>query len=232
MSNFKATEAELMLAIENNANGADYTGRGDVSLDFGKMANSFANEPSSTREVSVSIKNDGSTDVTIALNPGYFTQPDNVKDENGVPVELFLQEGELASASGTVTVKGLPKSIDEFLAFVQKHPTRVHTLMIQASSADQLEVPMLHRPCTPFAGGQEFSQIIPARSTNEDTQNDKRATVDLQAADFQFDCDTVIVYKVKAGVQVQLTFQVGAIADQCKELRTRAQVGRVNAANV
>lgn len=231
---FKATEAELMKAMASNASG-NYNGQGDLALDYGDASN-WGNENKSQRQFVFDLKNTGSADVTLALCPGSHALA-AIKDANGNAVDAILKEGEVisdttnADATKKLSAKGLPKSIDEFLLYVKNHPTRIHTMKFQVSDESVLSNPMYFKTITPFAGAAEFDQFTPANSIDENTQQSNRATCDLQAIDFQFNCDRHIVYTIPAGKTVQVTMLIGAISNESLELSRKASYGRIGALN-
>ncbi len=232
------TQEEMEKALQSNANGS-YTGLQDPSLDFGNQ-NSFATEPSSTRDYTFELDNTGNTDLTIALCPAWHESVDEITDQNGEVVDAIICEGEVINREATgddsndsqvLKAKGLPKSIDTFLSYVKNHPTRIHQMRFKVSEESALNNPIYWKPLIPFAGASEFSNFTPANYTDENTQQANRATCDIQSNDFQFDCDTVVIYTIPAGIKVQITMLVGAIANDCLELRRKARFGRIAAAN-
>ncbi len=231
------SQEEMEKALLSNANGS-YTGLQDPSLDFGNQT-SFASEPSSTRDYTFDLNNTGDEDLTIALCPAWLDSCADIKDQNGNAVDAILCEGEVINEEATssssndsqvLTAKGLPKSIDSFLKFVKNHPTRVHQMRFKVSEESALNNPIYWKSLTPFAGASEFSNFTPSNFTDENTQQSNRATCDIQANDFQFDSDTVIIYTIPAGAKVQITMLIGAIANDCLELRRKARFGRIAAA--
>ena len=231
MANFNPSEQELEKSFERNANGVVYTGAGDYSLDF-DSASSFANEASSKRSFSFELINGGTADAVVALCPAHYNDVATLNAEQNVAVDFIVKDGQQTSGEDKkLTVKGNPSKVSQLLQYTKYCATRVHTMIVKVSEETMLDNPFQHRSVTPFAGGENFHSITPSNYVDENTQNQKMATVDCQAEGLQFSPMRLVTYRVPAGKTVKVTMLMGASENRDLELARKAVEGRINVAS-
>jgi len=151
-------------------------------------------------------------DQTIALMPAYFSTAASVKDASGAAVDAIIKQGTVIATTGkVVTAVGKPKSIDEFLLFIQHNPVRITGLKMKVDNNAQFSEDILFRKESPLRD-LGFKTISPSNYENSMQNNDK--IVEIPLTDAQFDNQTSVVTTIKAGRTVTYTFFLGAIRNE------------------
>lgn len=213
------TQADLQAAAGDNADGVEvYTGAGDTAIDFGR-GNSFLDEGDSPREIIQTFRNTSANDVVLAICPGYFSSAANVLGEGNVPADFIIADGTLTKGADatlkTLVVTSSPKTVVDFLGFIKQVPTRVLGFKIKVDDAVQLEEPLYYRDNNPF-GGLAEDRVNPS-SMKDDSLSDEKAAI-ISNLGWQFDGTHIVVYKVRTGRTVTITWKCGAAMNPSLEL--------------
>lgn len=196
----------LQQALAAKAEGATYTGLGDNMLDFGS-GSSFLDEDSTGKRVSIKISNAGAEDKLLQLN-------DIIAAVEGATV---ISEG---TPVADITVKGSPRPVDILVAYLKKYPTRLRSIKLNVDNSEQLDEPIRYRQETPWKTYME-EERIPSDYQSQDTNNPNMSEVD-DIKDWVLSDQATILYNVRAGRSVTLSFLFGATLDSAKALDKKA----------
>jgi hypothetical protein len=210
--------------------GANYTGHGDHAVQFEGAASSFADEGKTGLTFSMKITNTGANavDALLALNPGYFTLPAQIKDATGTAVAAVVTDGLITGtvvAGTNVQGIGSPKPIVDFLGFLRYNPTRFTGLKMLVDNSAQLDNVIYVKQNSPFRN-LEDKQITPSIYKDSTQPDDKRVEIPLE--DYQMDNNTTVITTISAGRTVTFTWFVGAILNPAYELASKAKAARAN----
>lgn len=141
----------------------------------------------------------------------------------------LLKGGVVATDSqGDLTCEGDPRSYDILLALIKKTPMRVRSIKFNVSDASQLDEVLKYQTETPFETGNT-KQVIPSTKQDQNTQNTKMVEVTLQ--DWQLAYDSTILYTIRPGVSVAMTFTFGASIDPSHALHAKYKAAKKSAAS-
>ncbi len=207
--NFSQFEGEAV------GDGKYYDGRNDDFMEFGGSIKSFLERQSGNGRIfvmDVTNTSPGGTDRNIILMPGYSSE--------GRPAgSVIITDGVQTLAPGeTVTGLGKPKLIQNFLDFIQNHPTIVLGFKVRATNfPSQLDAVVNVRELSPFRT-MESREIFMAAYQDEDTYQDKVVTVPEEI----IACDqSEVSLLVLANEKVTITWFVGAILNDAVALKKK-----------
>lgn len=208
------TNKEMKDALLANADGGveNYVGLNDDMVNFGS-AESFIDESDAAKEFTMRITNGTAATQKIQLNEII----ENVAGYNLLQEGNVVTVGEGASATH-VTAEGDPRSIDTLLAYIKKCPMRVRAIKFNVSSEQQLDEPLKYQCETPFMTGTTV-QKVPSTFQDQNTNNTK--TVEVELKDWILSHSSTILYSIRAGVSVNLTFFFGAALDSSEALKKK-----------
>ena len=206
-----------------NADGSqeNYVGLGDDMVNFGS-ADSFIDESDAAREFTMRITNNTSTTQKIQLNEIL----ENVAGHTLLKEGNIVTEGEDDSAVHMVAA-GDPRSIDVLLEYIKKNPIRVRAIKFNVSSEQQLDEPLKYQTQTPFMTDSTI-QKVPSTFQDQNTNNTK--TVEVELKDWILGHSSTILYSIRSGVSVNLTFFFGASLDASKALEKKYNRAKATAA--
>ena len=227
IGSIRVSPAKISEVLSSNAEGSGYVGIGDTMLDFG-VAKSFADEDSSGREFQIKLISTGTSDVTVALSPAFFTAAADIKDASGAAVDAILVEGVVINVSTThiVNASGYPRTITSLLGYSDLNPMRIKQIKFKVDDADQLDEAIVYRSEHPF-GQSADDRRVPASYSSSKDNNEKVITID-DIEDWVFGGSQVWVYKIRAGRTVTITLRAGAILDAAKALNNKANLAITN----
>ncbi len=217
------TSKEMKEALMANADGSqeNYVGLGDDMVNFGS-ADSFIDESDAAREFTMRITNNTSTTQKIQLNEIL----ENVAGHTLLKEGNIVTEGEDDSAVHMVAA-GDPRSIDVLLEYIKKNPIRVRAIKFNVSSEQQLDEPLKYQTQTPFMTDSTI-QKVPSTFQDQNTNNTK--TVEVELKDWILGHSSTILYSIRSGVSVNLTFFFGASLDASKALEKKYNRAKATAA--
>ena len=226
------SDAELKQAMKARAEGANYTGAGDNLLDFGR-ASSFIDEARSGKTFSMALKNEGVNDIFVAICPGYFTDPADIKTAAGVPADAIIKDGVIVIDAGqptekTLRVTGSPRPASTLLGYVQNIPSRLVGISVRVSDSAQLDEPLILRSETPFEVASEV-QVIPSDFQLSADSNENLVRLD-NLGDWTLSSQNILLYKVRAGKTATLSMVFGASLNIVKGVNNKAEEARLNVA--
>lgn len=216
-----------------NYEGAEFNYEGaDIGneYDFGGRPGGFANELAADVSFSFTLANQGAAAVNriIALSPGIFTAEAAMQDA-GYLVDGILKDGGVipgaaADAQVTATSNVPRRSINSFLEFVKRNPTRLVEIHLQADDPSQFDTNLNLSTFSPFRDlGQDYIRL--QDWYDPDQFSSKKIEIQLlkSAQDFQFDDQQIATMQLLAGRRVTMTLFFGGINNQAKKLAVRAK---------
>ena len=217
------TSKEMKEALMANADGSqeNYVGLGDDMVNCGS-ADSFIDESDAAREFTMRITNNTSTTQKIQLNEIL----ENVAGHTLLKEGNVVTEGEGNSAVHMVAA-GDPRSINVLLEYIKKNPIRVRAIKFNVSSEQQLDEPLKYQTQTPFMTDSTI-QKVPSTFQDQNTNNTK--TVEVELKDWILGHSSTILYSIRSGVSVNLTFFFGASLDASKALEKKYNRAKATAA--
>ena len=224
----KQVQAAASQALSNNFlgyEGQEYTGKGDLSLDFG--GSSFLDEDKTSRTFAMTIQNIGTAavDRVLCLHAGFLTALSDMTDSAGNAAAAIVTDGEvITTADAKVICSGKPKKIKHFTDFVNLNPTRLTGMKMLVNDSDQFEEDITVKKLSPFKNLAD-TIISPGQYKNSNQTDDKRVEIPLN--DFQLDNQTLMIFTLKAGRSVTFTFFSGAILNPAAELASKAELARI-----
>lgn len=209
LGDIEISSKEMQDALKANADGgSSYIGLGDDMLDFGQ-AESFVDEADGGKEFTIRLTNNTTATQRIQFNEIL----ESVADHH------LLKEGDVVEVDGRKLVaNGDPRSIDTLLALVKQTPMRVRSMKLNVSDAAQLDEPIKYRRETPFMTGTT-EQKIPSNYQDQNTNNVK--TVEVSFKNWILGYDSTMLYSIRPGVTVNLTFCFGASVSTAAALRSK-----------
>lgn len=213
------SQKDLNNALMANADGSGaYIGLGDQLLNIGD-AQSFIDEGDSNKVFTINLVNKTASKQKVQFNEIIAA----------IAGHSLLKEGVVATDSqGDLTCEGDPRSYDILLALIKETPMRVRSIKFNVSDASQLDEVLKYQTETPFETGNT-KQVIPSTKQDQNTQNTKMVEVTLQ--DWQLAYDSTILYTVRPGVSVAMTFTFGASIDPSHALHAKYKAAKKSAAS-
>jgi hypothetical protein len=197
--------------------GDDYTGYGDDFLNFGgggKAAMSFANEIASKNTFSIVVINNTGLAQNVYLFASYATKLTAVA--NGT---LLLKDGVITGLPGaTLNASGTPKTIANFLAFLDINPTNIVGFKVSSNVADMVAAKMTIENQCPYKN-LENHFIDFASYTSEINNNDKMVTINEP---FQVDSQTDVYLNITDQSRTTFTFYIGASLNTAHALKAKS----------
>lgn len=199
----------LQRATAANAEGANYTGAGDNTLDFGK-AKSFIAEEQTGKRANLTIDNTtGSDDVNLQLNEILAA----IEDTH------VIKDGEVVTGC---KISCTPCKASVLAKYLQRFQTRLRAVKFAASDSSQLDEPLRSYRIDPFTKNPVEDEKIPSNYQSQDTNNPNMVDVD-DLSGFQTSELQTITYKVQAGKKVTLSLFFGATLDIAGALSKKAE---------
>jgi hypothetical protein len=233
---------ESLRKLSQNYEGADqFGGFGQKSVYPGVMPNRFGGSPSGIDFIdenqlaedhvfSFTIQNVGTAavDRNIALCPGYYTpeQVSLMKDNLGNAVDAIIREGLVIGTTANnndLNCISQNKPIDELLQFTKFNPTRFTGMKIQCASALQFGQAINVKQCSPFKNLNDKT-YLPDSYKNASQYDITRVEIPLDH--FQYDNNTLIVWKILKQTSVTITLFGGAILNVAGEFDRKARLAR------
>jgi hypothetical protein len=193
-----------------------YTGYKDDFVDFDGKGLSFASSIAANRVYTVTISNTTGANQTVLLCPSYVPSSANVVADGVI--------GGVANFIGS----GSPKTIANFLAWVNVNPTHVVAMRIQSTLAAQLQQTMTFTRKSPFKD-LETDLINLGSFVNEANNNDKLVTINRP---FQMDNQTEISVPIPSTAVTTFTFFCGAVLNTAAALNNKFSKAAQTAAGV
>jgi hypothetical protein len=183
--------------------------RDNLLVDLGDVG-SFANEKAliTKRIFGFTITNTSAAAQKVILTPSYAPS-----DENRV-----IRTGHIPYSAGAIDLNANSvndKTIEEILAFVAKHPTRILNLQIESTDASQLSQQLVIQQKSIFST-PESEQLTLASFKSPNFLNDKMVIV--SKSNFQLDVDTEISVIIPAGASTTFTFYAGGVFNDAELL--------------
>jgi hypothetical protein len=232
VGSMRLTDAELQAAMKRKAEGANYIGAGDNILDFGK-GSSFIDEANTGKMFGLMLKNTGANDILVAICPGFRNEAAKIKTSAGNAVDAIITDGTVTVGSGgdakTLVITGTPREVGVLLGYVKNNPTRISALSVKVSDPGQLDEPFILRTETPWEVAREV-QVIPSNYLNQSDSNQTLAKIE-DLSDWKLSDMDFLIYRVRAGKTVNLTFTFGASHDLAKGLNKKAGDAKMNVAS-
>lgn len=192
-----------------------YTGEGDHFLNF-NGAGGFANEGASPRQFTVTITNGTAADQTVTLIPGYTWKPG---DTDATRKILFDGTMYTDGSSNTVVGAGSPKTIKEFLAFINANPTSLVGMQVTSNnSSTQVKQQMTINDLSPFRT-LENRVVNLANYADQNTYQDKTLTFPLK--DVVIGPETEITLPIIANSVCTITFYCGGVFSNSSALKNK-----------
>jgi hypothetical protein len=201
--------------------GDEYTGQGDDIVDFSGEAGckcSFGTEMAKSRPFIFTVSNSNPTARRVAICPSMFAE-----DATKVLKEGVINWG--GSNNGLLSASGSTESIDFFLAWINKNPTKIPLVKIKTTDTAMFDGSIVLERVSPYGKlGDRKIELGPFVS--EKAFNDKILTVPL-GDDFQFDDQTRCFVTIPAGTEqnptkVTFTLFTGANINLPKSLNKKA----------
>lgn len=206
MGDIMFTQKEMKDALYANADGSaeTYVGLNDDAVNFGD-AESFIDEGDSGKEFSVRVTNTSDKTQKLQLNS-------IIQNKDGYAI---MKEGTVVEG---LTAAGDPRSFDTLAAYIAKNAIRMRSLKLNVSDEAQLDVPIKHLTESPFMS-EKIVQVVPANQHDQKTTNTK--TVDIEFKNWILSDTSTILYEVRPGVSVNMTFRFGASIDGAHTLQSK-----------
>lgn len=210
------SQKEMKDALYANADGSaqSYVGLNDDAVNFGE-AESFIDESECGKVFSVRVTNTSDKTQKLQLN-------NIIQNKDGYAI---MKEGAVVEG---LTVTGDPRSFDTLAAYIVNNPIRVRSIKLNVSDESQLDVPLKHLAESAFMS-EVIHQVVPADSHDQKTTNTK--TVDLEFKNWIISDTSTLLYEVRAGVSVNITFRFGASIDGAHTLKSKHARATRTAAN-
>lgn len=183
--------------------------KGSLLVDLGD-AGSFQNEASlaTKRVFGFTIANTNAAVQKVILTPSYV--PSNAN--------RVIRTGAIPYAGGAVDLNANSvndKTIEEILAFIGQHPTRINFIQVESSDAAQISQQMTITPKSIFSNPE--TETINLNSFKSPSYpNDKMVIV--KKSNFQLDIDTEIAINIPAGATTTITFYCGGVWNSAETL--------------
>lgn len=203
-----------------------YTGEGDHFLNF-SGAGGFANEGHNPRQFVMTITNNTAANQVCTLIPGYTWKPGDTDETRKVVVDgTMYRDG----SSNTVDGAGSPKTIKEFLAFINANPTSLVGMKISSNnSATQLDQQMIISDLSPFRT-LENKIINLSNFSDQNTYQDKKLTFPLN--DVVIGAETEVTLPIMANSVCTIVFYCGGVFSNSSALRNKKALASANIASV
>lgn len=186
----------------------------------------FVNESPNNTYYKLELTNNGASavDRVLCICPGPYTTIAQLNSLGlGVSVDAIISDGDIIdTADKKVTGVGEPGSVLSWLKDFGNYPTRITDITFEVNITTQLQQVLKTFRDTPYV-----QNLIPGQQYNPSTRklntnfNDKLITIPMNH--LQFDNQTIVIYTLKAGATVTLTFGIGGRFDQAKFLDNEAK---------
>jgi len=199
----------------NPAGQKQYSGLGDMFVDFGANARSFAdfaggNVATAGERFSIQITNNGASaeDKVIALVPAFFSSAAEIATHTGRTCDLVLADGTIDNTSGKqVVVSSDPKSVKSFLQYIMHNPTIVIGAKMRVDNQEQFDESFYITRVKP-TGNLQDKTLPPSVYKNSNQNNELLAEIPFNGV--QFDNQTIVLLKIRDGRTINIDFFLGA----------------------
>jgi hypothetical protein len=206
----------------NNYDGDNYMGMDDDGLSFAGNGKSFLTELNSNLSFGFSITNALTTTQVIALTPTFLGTAAKIASYTGQTVDAVLTDGTLKT-SVTAASLNTKRKIEYLQNFINRNPTRVIQMIIQADTDGQLEEQIVLSQISPFRDlANNTLNITDYVSPEQLTQKKAVIELALDFPQFQLDDQNVLLLPVVPGT-VKVTWRIGAIRNPASELFNKAK---------
>lgn len=185
-----------------------YTGYNDDLVDFAGKGVGFADSLATNRIFTMVITNTTGVGKNILLSPSYVPAI-------GANTHV-IKEGLIIAG---LNANGNPKSIDEFIAWINLNPTQVVAMRLQSNLSAQLQTTMNIVRKSPFKSLENESINI-GSFVSEANNNDKLVTVNRP---FQMDNQTEISLFVPDTAITTVTLFCGGVLNTAAALNNKFQ---------
>lgn len=204
-----------------------YDGYNDPFVDFAGIEDTFASEISSGRLFTMTIVNANASTRYAYLCPGYGYDPNNINlgvdfastSRKPLPVGV-VNDGAFLDANGDsgLTGSGSPKTIQQFLRFIQYNPLRVLGFKIQSTVTTQIQQVMTVQAQSPFRT-LESQNITLGSYQDENTYQNNIVTVPEV---LDFNDQNQILLPIVGSSTLTITLFGGAILNTASALNKKA----------
>ncbi|MCL2328314.1 MAG: hypothetical protein FWC39_07350 [Bacteroidetes bacterium] len=198
MSNRQETRRLMGIVNFNGEGGSDYR------------------NPFSGQDVSIVLDNtQTSTDpgvlqraVRVAITRGWYFTADQVKNFQGQPCDGIVSDGIFIPATSTSTAvmaTGQNGTVIDITQMMTEMPVRLKGIRIATNNADQLDEELQILVLDP-KGQRALKRITPSAYKSESELNERRVSIPLLSENIVMGKDRTMVYNLKAGARVTITF--------------------------
>lgn len=191
---------------------------------FSGAAQNFANGDQTDLIYTIELDNvdTSADDQVIAIAPGDNYTASQLSTLLGTTVNAVIADGVIVSTTDkVVNCAGTPGKLLSFSRRIRRAPQRFAGLTVEVSQAGQLTQPFKVYKDDPFIGDPVIiSQIYPNKAKSNTQNNDKLVHIPLQH--FQMDGDTIIVFTLKAGGTISMSFVPEGHASLAEMLQNEA----------
>lgn len=184
---------------------------------------SFANEEQNRVGYTLTLKNTGANaeDRQVAICPAYFGTAVTIQTADGDSIDAIVADGEIiAEVDKVVTCVGSPQPVERFLHFVKSHPTRITQMQMKVSDPAQFDEDIKVSKLVNFSRLEAGQSIMPSAHIDPTFSNDK--LIKFSVNHLQFDEETVVYFKLLAGMEVTFKFFPGATINEAANLESGA----------
>ncbi|MDR0874004.1 MAG: hypothetical protein LBN27_11160 [Prevotellaceae bacterium] len=195
----------------------------DSGIDYG-IGGDFKTEDNGT--FTIKLKNTTDAPFKIALNPAYYTEAAQIKDENGIAVDGILQDG--AVADGIISTAS-PLSVVDLFGYFTAIPARIKSIrtFVEANKVSNLDIPLEYSDLSRF-GKRANDRITPSDYVNNNTQQLNMSETKAPGNQgWILSKETLLLYTIPANSEISLLFRLGATNNPVRELANKAEIGLV-----
>ena len=197
---------------------------GEKGIFFTGAAQNFANGDQTDKIYTIELDNTATAaiDQVIAICPGDAYTAAQLSTLLGSTVHAVIADGEIIDTTDKeVSAAGTPGTILSFLRRIRRAPQRFAGLTMEVSLAGQLTQPLKIYKDNPLIGDPVIvNQLYPNKAKSNTQNNDKLVHIPLQH--FQMDSDHIIVFTLKAGGTVSMSFVPEGYASLAEMLNNEA----------
>lgn len=189
---------------------------------FSGNTSGFADETKTQEVFQMKLVNSDDEDHVIALHPGLLKSIGAIAAVAGVTVGAIATDGVVIASKVTGSTKA-NTLISFFQDFVNRNPTRIIRMQVQASSEDQLSESIVITKINPTTrlGNQVITPADYKRSTDT---NSKLVTIDL--TQHQLDDQSVMHTNLLAGSTLTINLYLGAARNDAALLESIANAAK------
>jgi hypothetical protein len=192
-----------------------YSGMGDMFVDFGSNARSFAdfaggNVATAGERFSIQITNNATSavDKVIAIVPAFFTSAAEIQTHTGRTCDVILADGTIDTTTNKeVVVTSDPKSVKSFLQYIKYNPTIIIGAKMRVDNQEQFDESFYVTRVKPTGNLQD--RTIPPSVFKNSTQNNE-LLAEIPFNGIQFDNQTIVLLKIRDGRSLNIDFFLGA----------------------